>query len=386
MAMRDLEAYAEHKRNNPRSDEQMREHPYDFVSLPDRPKTVAAPGHDSYPPQRYSGILTLVYRTVMPLHVGSGSFESSAKCGLSGDDQPVRGIVRRDGLPILPGSSWKGAVRARFEAVTQSRLALARDFHKLPADKVPGPLQANTRERHKVEIRDSRLSALKARIVKRQDDPEETRRQLRHLSPAESLFGAMGYRGRVHPGDGIIKAPPPGSPLEVAPMESPAAHRLAQPGQAVKLPGATIEIRKVEGRKFYYDGDLLTARIMREGESHAFIQELVDYVPAGAEITLEVHLEAIDLAELGALLISAGYGSEVGILRFGGFKPAGLGKVELQEDKTQARLLQGTALRTWKRPLPTVLELDEALRAAHGSLIDANALRELHAVTTLRRP
>lgn len=383
--MRDPKAYAQHGRNNPHHPDQMREHPYDFVSLPRTPKIVTAPGHDSYPPQLYSGVLTLIYRTVTPLHVGSGSFESSQACGLGGKDQPVRGLVRRAGRPILPGSSWKGPVRARYEAITQSRLALAKDYHKLFPEKVPEPLRVDAKRPHEVKVQDPRLHALQARTVKHQDRPDDNRKQLKSLSPAESLFGAMGYRGRVHPGDGFIETPPPGGPLEIAPMENPAAHRLAKPGQAVKGRGVSIEIHEVEGRKFYYDGDLVTARnTTSHGEAHAFTRELVDYVPAGSVITMEVHLEAVDLAELGALLISAGYGPEVGILRFGGFKPAGLGKVELREIRTQLR--PGAATRSWKRPAPVVLDVEQALHAAQETLIDAEALRELHTVTTMRRP
>ncbi|HBL31946.1 MAG TPA: hypothetical protein DD490_34420, partial [Acidobacteria bacterium] len=118
--------------------------------------------------------------------------------------------------------------------------------------------------------------------------------------------------------------------------------------------------------------------------AHPFTHELVDFVPAGSLVAVEVHLEAVDLAELGALLISAGYGPGAGILRFGGFKPAGLGKVELCETRTQLR--QGAATRSWKRPAPVELDLEPALKAAHQTLIDADALLELHTVTTLRRP
>jgi len=168
-------------------------------------------------------------------------------------------------------------------------------------------------------------------------------------------------------------------------MESPAAHRLAKPGEAVNGQGTTIVIREVEGRKFYYDGDLVTARnATSRGEAHAFTHELVDYVPAGSVITVEAHLEAVNLPELGALLISAGYGPGAGILRFGGFKPAGLGKVELRETRTHLR--QGAATRSWKLPPPVPVDLAEALRLAHENLIDAEALRELDTVTTLRRP
>lgn len=377
--MRDLDAYSREGRNNPRDPDQMREHPYDFVSLPDRPKTVIAPGHHKYPSNLYSGTLVLCYRTVTPLHVGSGVFESSTECGLTGPEKPVRGMVRRDGRPILPGSGWKGAVRSRYEAITQSRLALARDFHRLKRDKTPQPLKAQADyPEYEVKIRDPRLARLRAVMVKR---PE----QLQTLSPAESIFGAMGYRGRVHPADGIITGPSAGKPLQVAPMESPSAHRLAQPGEAENQ-GRVIEIRTVEGRKFYYDGDLVSGRAPRDAQPQPgnLVYELIDSVPAGSEIRLEIHLEIVSLAELGALLISSGQGGEAGVIRFGGFKSVGLGKVELLS--AEARLHPGTGTRSWKRSVPSPLDLAEAVRLAYQSLIDESALAELKAITTLKRP
>lgn len=379
--MRDLEAYSEQGRNNPRDPQQMREHPYDFVSLPNGPKRVAAPGHHTYPKELYSGTLVLRYLTLSPLHVGSGVFESSTECGLAGRDQPVRGISRREGRPILSGSSWKGAVRSRYEAVTASRLALAQTTHWLFPEKVPEPLRSQPpRNRYKVEIADPRvLRGLKAVKVDNRKDPEP---QLHNLSPAESLFGVMGYRGRVHPADGVIASLPPGQPLQVAPMESPAAHRLAQAGQAKNV-GGVIKIWRVEGRKFYYDGDVVSSRTTRDGGAPVF--ELIDSVPAGSEIRLEIHLETVTLAELGTLLICSGWEGEAGVLRFGGFKPVGLGKVELAD--AEARLQKGRSTRSWKGADSPSVDLGGAIRAAHESnLIDAAALAELKEVTTLQRP
>src|SRR5689334_22559536 len=169
--MRDLEAYDREGRNNPRSPDQMREHPYDFVSLPNGPKTVIAPGHHKYPSHLYSGTLVLCYRTVTPLHVGSGVFESSTECGLAGPEQPVRGMARRDGRPILPGSGWKGAVRARYEAITGSRLALAKDSHRLKDEKTPRALKAERFNReYEVKIRDPRLTRLRSVMVRNPED------------------------------------------------------------------------------------------------------------------------------------------------------------------------------------------------------------------------
>lgn len=377
--MRNPEAYKQHGRNDPTDPQQRSEHPYDFVSLPGRPAPGQAVGHHTYPPDRWSGTLTLEYETLTSLHVGSGCFDTAGECNLSGGDVPVRGIVRRQGLPVLPGSSWKGAVRARFEAITRSRLALAGSYSKIPVFKVPEALRGSEREKHKVKITDRRLDALKRLTVTRDEDPAANLRALERLSPAEALFGTMGYRGRVHPEDGRISGAGAAEILRSPPLESPVPHRLAKPGAAIGR-GTTIEIRELEGRKFYYDGEVITERqTSRPGPAY----EELDHVPPGSTIRLEIHLEAVTLAELGALLLSAGYGEDVGIMRFGGGKPSGLGKVKLT--RAEARLAQGSANRSWKRPPLEEMDLEEAIRLARSGLVDQAALDELHKITTCRR-
>ena len=202
--MRDVKAYLDAGRKDPSHAQQMREHPYDFVSLTEEPGPADAVHHDRLPGDRWNGTLRLVYLTEAPLHVGSGFFERAEDCGLRGREV-VRGIMRSVTGPILPGSSWKGAVRARFEAITRSRLALAKASGFEKADKMPKLLQDGDRD-HKFEITDPRVKALKAVHV--------TRKKQRVLSPAESLFGCMGYRGRVLPGDGIIRGGQPEKSLQ----------------------------------------------------------------------------------------------------------------------------------------------------------------------------
>lgn len=380
--MRDLDRYKDYGRNDPLSDEQRREHPYDFVSLPDEPALVPparirALLHNRYPSDLLTGILTLTYETVTPLHVGSGVFETAAQCGLAGGSQPVRGIMRRLGLPVLPGSSWKGAVRARFEAVTRSRLGVLTRSATTEPVKLPRELRPD-RERGKVkiELSDPRLQVLKPADVRNLD-------QLARLSPADSLFGAMGYRGRLHPAEGVIEGPSLKHPLSVPPLESPAAHRLAKPGAAVRQ-GDGIRISEVEGRKFYYDGPLLESR-SNEGDVQRQVREYIDAVPAGVTIKIDILVESVTEAELGALLVCAGYGENVGVLRFGGYKPAGLGKVRLIEVK--ATLRRGSPSRRGRRPeIEPFNPLGAVDKAFHEDLIDRSALAELHEITTRTRP
>ena len=133
--------------------------PNDFVALPASRARSEIVDHDSYHASHLTGTLHLVYSTVTPLHVGSGVFETAQECGLGDGPIPVRGIMRRRGKPVLPGSGWKGAVRARYEAITDSRLALVDTRATEPAFKVPEALRGS-KSTHQVVIQDPRLRDL----------------------------------------------------------------------------------------------------------------------------------------------------------------------------------------------------------------------------------
>lgn len=376
--MRDPKAYVEAGRNDPLSDDQRREHPYDFVSLPERPVRGQAVGHHRHAEGRLSGSITLIYKTLVPLHVGSGVFETAADCGLEGGALPVRGIVRSQGRPVLPGSSWKGPVRARYEAITCSTLGQRAWGGREPAFKVPEALKQPTDRpgMYNVRLEDPRLRNLEPQRVKKGG--------LDHLSPAEALFGAMGYRGRVYPGEGAISGPAAKEPLVVAPLDSPVPHRLAKPGAIRNVGRNQLQISRVEGRKFYYDGDIVHQRRTESAGGVRTASEDIDQVPAGSTITIEVALESVTEAEFGALLIAAGFGKDSGVLRFGGYKPVGLGKVELE--RVEPRLHRAVRLDSWKRGEPEAIDIEAAVEGAIGTLVDREALDELHQVTTRRRP
>ncbi|MCA9718276.1 MAG: hypothetical protein KC468_26625, partial [Myxococcales bacterium] len=59
------------------------------------------------------GRLELVYKLDQPVHIGAGR-KVVVNGGL------VRATVRSRSTAVVPGSSWKGAVRARYEAITRS--------------------------------------------------------------------------------------------------------------------------------------------------------------------------------------------------------------------------------------------------------------------------
>ncbi len=71
---------------------------------------------------RWTGVITLTARVLSPVHVGTGLFEPVGR-------RLVRVPVLRDGQPVVPGSSIKGACRQVYELLTDS---------DAPSDR-PGP-------------------------------------------------------------------------------------------------------------------------------------------------------------------------------------------------------------------------------------------------------
>jgi CRISPR/Cas system CSM-associated protein Csm3 (group 7 of RAMP superfamily) len=390
--MRNLEEYKEAGRSNPLDPQQLEEHPYDFVTLPTEVAKVLAPGHDRLLDDHLHGVLHLTYRSETPLHVGSGSLDTSqdytfSERAFSGRATPLRGLVRRQGKPVLPGASWKGVVRSRFEAFTRSSLCLVNTKAKEETWKLPEVLRKEcgaTGGKVQVKIQDSKVCNLRA--------PQGGKPNLNELSPADALFGCMGYRGRVRPTEGEIEGEPAKDLLRVPPLEGPQMHRLAKPGKIAARHDRgvyghgkqSLHISQVEGRKFYYDGPVRSEN--QQGLQKPRGWEPIDQVPAGSTIRLAVHFSNLDHAELGALLLAAGHGEGVGIVRFGGFKSAGLGKVRLVKAEVLthgARL----AVRRWRLPPAESLDLEALVAAAHGApWFDKEALHQLDQITRRCRP
>lgn len=403
--MRNRDAYMNAGRKDPHSDQQRLEHPYDFVSLPDRPAEGHAVLHHRIDSRLLTGTLRLKYRLDSPLHVGSGHFENAKDMGFRTHNRTIRCIMRSGGLPVLPGSSWKGAVRSRFEAITSSRLGVLKLSMTENADKLPQVLKDGTpsQEKYQIELKDEKLERLKPPSIKSKQvwesrDPiREAKKRLRRASPADALFGFMGYLGRVRPGEGRIEGPTAEKPLDVPASDTPQPHRLAMPGaigyryQRSSDRDGSFVIERVEGRKFYYDGDLrqprdprlrLASNILNARPEPSF--EPIDHVPAESTITIDISLTCLNEAEIGTLLIAAGEGDDVGIVRFGGYKSAGLGKATLIE--ASANLYRGPRVQSWRRGEGEPLDLKKAIEVARNELVNLTLLKELHTVTTMRRP
>ena len=88
------------------------------------PKCAAsAARHDRLLSDRVTGALTLHLDVLSPVHVGTGEFEPH-------DGRLVRTAVTRATLPVIPGTSLKGACRQVFESLTDSDSPFTKDNHK----------------------------------------------------------------------------------------------------------------------------------------------------------------------------------------------------------------------------------------------------------------
>jgi hypothetical protein len=95
---------------------------YAFVPLP--PRALRAPRPEATHAQRlrgrWSGRVEVEVTTEQPVHFGSG-FRSLEEDD-SGRFRVRRGTTLAGGAPVMPGSGLKGAIRARYEAITHSCL------------------------------------------------------------------------------------------------------------------------------------------------------------------------------------------------------------------------------------------------------------------------
>lgn len=118
-----------------------------------KPPGVPAVLHDRLNPEKLSGVLRLEVRTLTPLHVGTGAFTVTG-------GELAKDLLRRDGRPVVPGSSIKGICRQTYEALTNS----------------PPPFGDFPKGRGRL------------------------------ASPAGSLFGALGLEGRLSFDDAVPAA------------------------------------------------------------------------------------------------------------------------------------------------------------------------------------
>lgn len=270
----------------------MKDEGYDFVPLPERVRRAARPEarHD----RRVAGAITasvdVTLVTEQPVHVGSG-FKTMR------DQRVVRAAVTSGELPCVPGSTLKGVLRSRYEAITLS-CALFPASHRL------------------VKVRSSSFDGAKARL-----SDKVTQRDVfspcsgAQICAACALFGRMSLRGRIAVSDFMPASAVSLEIAEVAEMFTPNLHHVG-PFNPTHNGGETIlEVRNLHGRKFARG---------RGPETQG--RERIEVIPVGIGLHGKVRLANVTPAELGGFLAALGV-QPTSRLKVGGGKGHGLGRV-----------------------------------------------------------
>ncbi len=249
--------------------------PFEFVPFPRQVARREIAGHERLDlANRYSGRLTLIFETLTPLFIGTGSYALGKDCGFP-KEKVVRPFYRVNGAPTIPGSSLKGVARSIAEAVSPSCITTTR----ILPDQLPQGMEL-------VQSRNNKCL-------------------VNYACPACSLFGHSGqshdvranYLGKVSFGDAQLIGSGRTQLFRLAPLFAP------RPG-------------KPRGRKFYYHS--VPAEDTR--------QPPVEVVPDKQRFQCRIDLENLSQAELGLLCFALGIGGTL-TLKLGGGKPLGLGSL-----------------------------------------------------------
>ena len=265
---------------------------YGFVPLPPSVRRMArdaAQWHRRVP-GTLAGAIDVTLTTAQPLHLGSGSKHAQ-------DNIVVQRAARVRGKPGIPGASLKGALRARYEAITYS-CALA----------APRARQdRKIRSRSAPDIKRARLlpSALGAAL--------DARCTEREACPACALFGRMSLRGRITVTDLVCTGE---VALELARIPERFDPNLHHVGDArIDPSGQAFEVYRLHGRKFGLGRGPASDNVAR-----------VEAIPARSVLTGQIRLFNVTPAELGGLFAALGC-DPVSALKLGGGKAHGFGRV-----------------------------------------------------------
>ncbi|MBE9067530.1 CRISPR-associated protein [Leptolyngbya cf. ectocarpi LEGE 11479] len=251
--------------------------PYELVPFPrQRPALKKPVGHHRYIDDGYHGTLHLTLKVKTALHVSTGITAMGSDVG---SRVPLIKTMTRsqDKQLIIQGSSLKGCVRAIYEAITNSTLAVVsgRYRQKMPRDRLP---------------------------CRKKDS----------LCPASQVFGALDWQGLVHFTDATCAS------TKTVTGFMPSLYR-PRPDER----GAYFNRNEAAGRKFYYHA---TAAV-DGGNRGTPVQQ------AGTEYSFKTDLQFLNLskAQLGALLIALGQDTKHPMaLKLGGGKPVGMGTIEVE--------------------------------------------------------
>jgi CRISPR/Cas system CSM-associated protein Csm3 (group 7 of RAMP superfamily) len=324
---------------------------YEFVPLPPRAVVETRPEArlDRRVANTLSGVLRFELELEQPLHIGSGSKELR-------DGKVVRTFVRSGGKPVIPGSSLRGALRSRYEAITPSCVQSTKLAPKR-GDWI------NT-VRSTTGFKDARLPA--------QNVPEPLRSNcnLKASCPACGLFGCTddrkGLRSRLTVHDSQLLA----GQLELVPFAEqfePNLHHLG-PGKEEHGSSGRYVLTGVHGRKFAVSNS--SQRVngfkLEPQDAKHLSTGPAEVLRAGSKLQGCLQFVNLRPAELGGLLCALGLAPE-SRLKLGAAKASAFGRVRV-------RLLEATLSDAERRPVAFELEslrqrfLESTLRFEAGEV------------------
>ncbi len=277
---------------------------YLFVPLPERVNRSERPAavFDRQIPGTFSGSVDVRFISEQPIHVGSG-FK------VLQNGKAVRSAVRIRGGPGLPGSSVKGMIRSRYEAMTYSCVAKPKGYEK---EKLA--VKSSTGITH-AKLKPGLLEHLVF---------EQCEAGGSHRCPACALFGCMSHRSHVSVFDFSADEEVPFATLRMPEQFSPNLHHIGQcrpiPENSFKL-GATeiFEVTSLFGRKFALGQGPLADNP---------VYQPVEAIPQGTVLRGQIRFINILAAELGGLLTALGK-EPPSKLKIGGGKAHGFGRLRL---------------------------------------------------------
>ena len=292
---------------------------FDWVEFSQNPPDrQALTGHDRFAKERLQGSLRLVLTAETPIFVSSGVTVLGSDVGLN---VPLVRVMGQDeqGRLMIQGSSLKGCVRSIYEAITNSTVGV------------------------------------KSEGVRAEFAPIQAKRPNPNLSPAERVFGAMGFEGWVSFSDAVCD----------------------HAGEIGYLPPMHEPKRRKDGgigRKFYFHQS-----VDRDAEALTAIQQ----APIGSLFTATLRVKNLSIAEFGALLIALGQDPAYRLaLKIGAGKGKGLGSATVSiADQT---IVRGEALKArysnYRAESAEHFKLEPAIAQAHKDLIDLESLVGVHRI------
>lgn len=311
--------------------------PYKLIPFPDKRPSLQPPaGHQQYLRDRLHGSLFLALRVETAVHVSTGVAVMGSD--INSRVPLIKPMVQgSDRHLLIQGSSLKGCVRAVYEAITNSTLAVitpGRDNRdKIPPERLPC-------------------------------------RDKKKLCPASRVFGALDWQGLVEFNDARCE----GSDFTTGFI--PSLYRPRPDQRRAYFIGG-----RVAGRKFYYHA----ARAINKGQNQGIAVQ-----QAGKAYSFKTQLTFKNLtrAELGTLLIALGQDPKYPIaLKIGGGKPIGMGTMTVTveaidkvgdtqalRDRYTRYTLAGSDQLTGE-PLKQFMQ--QMIEAAHRELIQQPQLEQL---------